>query len=333
MMRILLLLPFVAGCAIDTVPLPEATGGDNARSGGDHAWNGGGDFDTGIGGDADDDPPPSGDCLAAPGTTGDVTVFRFEAAEIVVSIARRYVSAGVGESSIYDVDEMRVATAAGCVVIVAANDLEYQNSHHNWRDRAIGIADGVRYELRLDFQVGMDGWEQILVATDVATSATVIAETPMITTGGPLFCWGCPSHLPVLINEACTANDSLLADGAGDFDTWVELFNPSSGDVDLTDYSLVSGASAWTFEASTVILRHDYMLVWLDGEIGEGALHADFALTSGGSLMLVGPDGTSPGERTMTATADDESLVYDAATDGFVTSDTPSPGASNPDGF
>ena len=84
----------------------------------------------------------------------------------------------------------------------------------------------------------------------------------------------------LFINEFMASNDSTLADEAGDYDDWVELYNASDSTLSLAGLSLTDDLASpgrWEFP-DTVIAGGGYLLVWCDGEEGEGPLHASFNL-------------------------------------------------------
>jgi hypothetical protein len=103
----------------------------------------------------------------------------------------------------------------------------------------------------------------------------------------------------VWINEVMPTNSpaSSIADGAGDHDPWVELYNAGSNDVDLgaSDFYLsddYNNPTQWPFPAGAVITNGQRLLVWADDEPGEGALHTSFRLNGGtGSVVLAWVNG------------------------------------------
>jgi len=97
----------------------------------------------------------------------------------------------------------------------------------------------------------------------------------------------------LFINEFLASNETTNFDESGDYDDWVELYNPGTTAVDLTGYHLTDDLSAplqWTFPAVS-IPADGLLLVWCDDEVSQGPLHANFKLgASGEEIALTGPD-------------------------------------------
>ena len=88
----------------------------------------------------------------------------------------------------------------------------------------------------------------------------------------------------VKINEYSCANISSFADNFGNFEDWVELYNPTSSAVNLTGYYLsdvLSKPTKWSFGAGVSIPAGGYLRIWASGRnINTGAnLHTNFKLT------------------------------------------------------
>ena len=85
-------------------------------------------------------------------------------------------------------------------------------------------------------------------------------------------------------------NSLSVADEAGEYDDWVELYNLSGEDVDLSGWHLSDNPwnlNKWTFAEGTVIEANGYLIVWADEDGSQGDLHANFKLSgSGESLVL-----------------------------------------------
>ena len=98
------------------------------------------------------------------------------------------------------------------------------------------------------------------------------------------------------INEIVADNKSTVSDEAGDFDDWVEIYNPGTTDVDLAGYWFSDGDMPLYqipdgYPAETTVSAGGYVLVWFDGEPGEGPLHVDMKLQEAGeSVLLYAPD-------------------------------------------
>lgn len=94
-----------------------------------------------------------------------------------------------------------------------------------------------------------------------------------------------PAEGDVVINEFMSSNTVTRQDEAGDYDDWVELYNPKSTAVNLSGYYLsdhLSSPTLWRIPDGTSIAGHGRLLIWCDGETTEGSLHASFRLDDDG---------------------------------------------------
>ncbi len=101
----------------------------------------------------------------------------------------------------------------------------------------------------------------------------------------------------LFVNEALRWNQALVADEWGEFDPWVEIHNFANETIDLGGLWLSDDAAntqKWAFEAGTAIAAGGHLLVWLDGEPGQGALHADFRLAGDAEHLLLSRSGGTP---------------------------------------
>lgn len=100
---------------------------------------------------------------------------------------------------------------------------------------------------------------------------------------------------PVLkINEWMTSGNNRIFDEAGEFDPWVEIYNPESKVVDAAGLFLTDDLDRpmkWQIPngvpQATMIPPGGFLIVWLDGDTAQGSLHTSFALeSSGGKIAL-----------------------------------------------
>lgn len=100
----------------------------------------------------------------------------------------------------------------------------------------------------------------------------------------------------VVVNELLALNNTINTDEAGEFEDWVELFNTGTEPVDLEGFGLTDDPDVdvpWTFPPGNTVAPGSYVLVWADGESGDGPLHASFKLGGDGeSVTLLDPAGT-----------------------------------------
>jgi len=107
-----------------------------------------------------------------------------------------------------------------------------------------------------------------------------------------------PPPLTLVISEFMAVNVSTKADENGEFDDWIEIHNYGDEPVDLAGLYLTDDPGRpdkWRFPTdaphATTIPAQGYILVWADGEIHEGPLHAAFSLASAkGRIALFAAD-------------------------------------------
>ena len=108
------------------------------------------------------------------------------------------------------------------------------------------------------------------------------------------------THCPtLLINEFMAVNDTFIQDEYGGHDDWIEIYNYGEVPVDIGGMWLtddLSDPNNWQVPsndpATTTVAPHSYLLIWADREMSQGALHADFKLSSAGGedIGLLGSD-------------------------------------------
>lgn len=72
----------------------------------------------------------------------------------------------------------------------------------------------------------------------------------------------------IVVNEFCTANYSDWSPGGGDFEDWIELYNPTGAAVNIGGYWLsnnISNPQKWQFPAATNIGAGAYLVVLFSG--------------------------------------------------------------------
>lgn len=82
-----------------------------------------------------------------------------------------------------------------------------------------------------------------------------------------------PEYEPVLINELMNSNSSYIADNFGDYDDWLELYNPNSTKLNLSGCKFEWNAKTWTIPNGTEIDANGYLLFWFDAETYQGSNH------------------------------------------------------------
>ncbi len=142
----------------------------------------------------------------------------------------------------------------------------------------------------------------------------------------------------VYINEFMASNTMTHPDESGAFPDWVELFNASDFEADLSGWWLTddnTNVFKWQIPDGVTIPAGGFWVVFCDSDVEQGDNHASFQLDAAGEdLGLYGPNiRDNPEIDAIDAYGQqlpDVSLAR--SPDGsptFVADDTPTPGASN----
>lgn len=102
------------------------------------------------------------------------------------------------------------------------------------------------------------------------------------------------TNIPVTLNEVMASNTSTVADPAGEYDDWIELYNLTNQPLDISGYFLSDNSlnlTKWDFPSGTIIPANGYLIVWADEDGSQPGLHTNFKLSGSGGehLMLLNP--------------------------------------------
>lgn len=93
------------------------------------------------------------------------------------------------------------------------------------------------------------------------------------------------------INELMADNETTISDQNGDFDDWVEIYNPTSQSVLLTGKYLSDSENdltKWQFTEQNLFLDSgEFLLVWCDDETNQNGLHTNFKLSKNGEKIIL----------------------------------------------
>ncbi|MDW3647336.1 MAG: CotH kinase family protein [Bacteroidia bacterium] len=95
---------------------------------------------------------------------------------------------------------------------------------------------------------------------------------------------------PIVINELMAQNDAAVADSAGDYDDWLELYNTSGTSVDLSGWSLsddINELDKYVFPSGSILDADSYLVIWADEDLDQGDFHADFKLSADGESLYL----------------------------------------------
>ncbi len=92
-----------------------------------------------------------------------------------------------------------------------------------------------------------------------------------------------------MINEIAPINDHF-ADEYGEFDDWIEIYNADVNTVWLDDIYLTDDFDEplkWKIDGPYKMQPGGFLVIWCDGQIHQGELHAPFKLKSGGEQIAI----------------------------------------------
>ena len=93
-----------------------------------------------------------------------------------------------------------------------------------------------------------------------------------------------------MINEILAENATINSDELGEFDDWIELYNPGDAPADLAGTYLSDSETLptlWPFPDGASVPAHGFLLVWCDDATGTDGLHASFKLDKAGDQVLI----------------------------------------------
>lgn len=129
-------------------------------------------------------------------------------------------------------------------------------------------------------------------------------RTPVIETGLSNLSFTCIplvasiNFQDVVINEFMANNldESPWSDQDNENDDWIELYNNTNSEIDLTNYFLSDSPSfihKWEFAEGTTIPANGYLIIWADKDPQQEGLHTKFNLDKNGDeIFLSYLDGT-----------------------------------------
>ncbi|HPE76540.1 MAG TPA: lamin tail domain-containing protein [Draconibacterium sp.] len=114
----------------------------------------------------------------------------------------------------------------------------------------------------------------VIVFTNCNNDDPIVEETPQI-----------------VINELLPKNTQYGSDEDGDFDDWIELYNPADEDQDISGYYLADSKknpTKWKFPQGTTIAANGYLIVWADEDSTHvSGLHTNYKLSADGENVVL----------------------------------------------
>lgn len=135
-----------------------------------------------------------------------------------------------------------------------------------------------------------DHWEGSINSTNDSVTFTLTDDAEFIAIFIPV-----NKIDSIVLNEVLTANINIVKDTAGDYDSWIELYNSGEDSIDLKGLYLTDDFSIptkWKIpqvdSVSFNIRPKGYQIFWCDSETDEGFDHTEFSLKDrGGQIGLV----------------------------------------------
>jgi len=96
------------------------------------------------------------------------------------------------------------------------------------------------------------------------------------------------------VNEFLANNFNVIHDEYGEYDDWIEIYNPSENPIDIGGYILTDDINftnmsriSTDFEDSTTIPPKGFLIIWADNQPEQGPLHVGFKLSSLGEQIYL----------------------------------------------
>jgi hypothetical protein len=94
----------------------------------------------------------------------------------------------------------------------------------------------------------------------------------------------------IIINELLPVNKTIAPDQNGQYDDWIELYNLTPIEQDISGYYLSNSQKdykKWKIPAGTTISANGFLIIWADKDIEQLGLHANFKLSSQGEEVFL----------------------------------------------
>ncbi len=93
----------------------------------------------------------------------------------------------------------------------------------------------------------------------------------------------------VIINEIQSTNTSTLVDNFGEYEDWIEIYNPNDFAVEIGGLVLKDNVDTWQIpigDPATLLKPKEYFILWADDEAIEGKFHTNFKLSAANGEFL-----------------------------------------------
>ncbi|MFZ4426878.1 MAG: CotH kinase family protein [Saprospiraceae bacterium] len=98
------------------------------------------------------------------------------------------------------------------------------------------------------------------------------------------------ANVGVKVNELMASNTKTVKDEAGEYEDWIELYNLSDQDIDLSGYFLSDNPAnlpKWEIRSGTIIPAKGFLTFWADEDGSQGPRHCNFKLSAGGEVVIL----------------------------------------------
>ena len=194
-----------------------------------------------------------------------------------VDLGGMYVSTDLNRSRRFELPDVQLAPG-NYLLLWADDDLSQGILHTDFKLSSEGEAVAL-FETIDHGNVLIDGWQYGRMSADVSMGFPSLTATApeYLLTPTP----GADNSASSLFSPVCI-NEFLSTSNFGGTDDWVEVFNRSQDDFDLSGCFLADGRgnnTEWTFPDGTVLGAGEYLVIYEDA--------LDFALSSGGGDVIM----------------------------------------------
>lgn len=139
----------------------------------------------------------------------------------------------------------------------------------------------------------------------------------------------------LIINEFVSSNSTSISDSDGDFNDWIEIYNPQDSAINLLNYGLSDNEdliARWHFP-DTIIPAKGFIIIHASGKdkFGNNEIHANFKISQSGEPIILSNSSDEIISQTSPAFVPTDKS-YGCLTDGtepYIISSNPTPNGSN----